>query len=76
MAPEATSEHLVSKNFLGEHPPRPPLVLPACLFIYAYIHIRHRRNPPSKNPGYGPDHIGHLKGTPPDMTLFTTETQL
>ena len=39
MAPEATSEHLV---------------LPACLFIYAYIHIRHRRNPPSKYPGYGP----------------------
>ena len=24
MAPEATSEHLISKHFLGEHPPRPP----------------------------------------------------
>ena len=24
MAPEAISEHLISKNFLGEHPPRPP----------------------------------------------------
>ena len=30
------------------------LVSRACLFIYAYIHIRHQRNLPSKNPGYGP----------------------
>ena len=26
MASEASSEHLISKNFLGEHAPRPPLV--------------------------------------------------
>ena len=59
MAPEAISEHLIFKNFLGEHPPRPPLVLHACLLIFAYIHIRHPRNPPSKNPGYGPDLFLH-----------------
>ena len=57
MPPEAISEHLISKNVLGEHPPG-PLVLCACLLIYmhtyAYIHIRHRRNPLSKIPGYGP----------------------
>jgi len=41
MAPEAISEHLIFKNFLGEH----ALVLCACLLIFAY---RHRRNPPSK----------------------------
>ena len=32
------------------------LVLRACLLIYAYIHIRHWRNPPSQNPAYGPAH--------------------
>ena len=25
MTPEATSEHLISKNFLGEHHPKPPM---------------------------------------------------
>ena len=30
MAPEATSEHLISKNFLGEHPPDHPSLV--CLF--------------------------------------------
>ena len=32
MAPEVTSEHLISKNFLGKHPLRPPSL--ACLFVY------------------------------------------
>ena len=53
MAREAISEHLIS---LGEHrPPDPPSLV--CLLaynLYAYIHIRHPRNPPSENPGYGP----------------------
>ena len=47
---QSISEHLISKNFLGEHP-RPPQALHA----YACIHtIRHTCNPPLKNPGYGP----------------------
>ena len=54
MAPEAISEHLISKNFLGEHPPRPPS-LASLLLTNAYLHIRHQCNPPSKNPCYGPD---------------------
>ena len=37
MAREAISEHLISKNFLGEHSPQTPLVLPACLLI-TYMH--------------------------------------
>ena len=37
MAPEAISEHLISKNVLGEHPPR-PLVLCACFLIYLHTY--------------------------------------
>ena len=47
MTSEAISEHLISKNFLGEHAPRPPY---SCMLMQ----IRHPCNPPSKNPGYGP----------------------
>ena len=39
------------KNFHDMPPDSPTL---ACLHAYAYIHIKHPRNPPSKNPGYGP----------------------
>ena len=49
MASEAISEHLISKNFLGEHSPRPPQ---SCMLIHAYIQIRLPHNPPSTNPGY------------------------
>ena len=42
---------LVSKNFLGEHALRPPYFW---MLMHAYIRILHTRNPPSKNPGYGP----------------------
>ena len=35
MTPEATSEHLISKNFLGEHPPRSPY---SCLLVCLYTH--------------------------------------
>ena len=51
MAPETISEHLISKKFPGGASPQTPLILHACLLM----HIRHRRNPPSQNPGYGPD---------------------
>ena len=54
MASEAISEHLISKNFLELGAwPQIPFVLHACMLIHVYIHIRHPRNPPSKNPGYG-----------------------
>ena len=38
MAPEATSEHLISTNFLGEHPPDPPslVCLLVCLYVITY----------------------------------------
>ena len=39
------------KNFHDMPPDSPTL---ACLHAYAYIQIKHPRNPPSKNPGYGP----------------------
>ena len=39
MTSEAISEHLISKNFLGTHAPRPPVVLQACMFMHAYIDI-------------------------------------
>ena len=45
---------LRSKNFLGKHAPRPPLVLHA-YFMHTYT--RHSGSPPSENPGYGPELI-------------------
>ena len=47
MASEATS-----KNFLGEHAPRPPQVLHAYEIMHAYWHAHFHVNPPSENPGY------------------------
>ena len=47
MASEAISEHLISKNFLGEHAPRPPQ---SCMLMQ----ITDPCNPPSKIPGYTP----------------------
>ena len=35
MASEAISEHLISKNFLGEHAPRPPYSL-ACMHTHTH----------------------------------------
>ena len=51
MAYEEIPDRLISKNFLGEHPPRTPL---SCMLACIYMHIRHRHNPSSKNPGHGP----------------------
>ena len=57
MASEAIPEHLISKNFQGEHAPTPPW---SCMFMHAYIQIRHPCNPPSTNPGYGSAYIGRM----------------
>ena len=45
---EAISGHIISKNFLGEHAPTPTK-------SSMLTQIRRSCNPPSKNPGYGPD---------------------
>ena len=50
IAPEAIPEHLISKNFLGKHPPDTPSL--ACLHTYA---SDIDGKPPSKHPGYGPE---------------------
>ena len=47
-ASEAISQHLISKNFLGEHAPRPPSLV--CFNMHVYIHIRHPCNPPCGGP--------------------------
>jgi len=56
--------NLISKNFLGVHAHRPPksCVL-VCLYMRTYIHIRQPRNPPPKNPGYGPAVVMLRKAT-------------
>ena len=45
MASKTISEH---QKFPGEHAPRPPTL--ACLYMHTY-----QCDPPSKNPGYGPE---------------------
>ena len=52
-ASEAISVHLISTNFLGEHPPRTPLFL---MLTHVNMYIRHLCNPLSENLGYGPEH--------------------
>ena len=57
MASEAISEHLISKISWGSMAPDP-----SSLVCFGPMQIRRPCNPPSKNPGYGPDLYAFVLG--------------